>query len=211
MTEKVLAESEPPSQQDEGTRLAYSRDEQPIDPKSAENFLEQKLLRKVDARVLPILCCLFLISFVDRSNLANARIEGLEKSLHMNPKGRGYNIALFSFTIPYILFEVPSNIILKKVQPTIWLSGIMFCWGLYLVFIGDVIMSLEFDQLIRRSIGICTMGQGLTKTFGGLVVCRALMGFFESGFVPGEYVFINLAGRLIALHFNKHTGDLNAI
>lgn len=70
---------------------------------------------------------------------------------------------------------------------------------------------LEFDQLIRRFIGICTMGQGLTKTFGGLVVCRALMGFFEAGFVPGEYVFINLARRSSAFHFDKHTGDLNAI
>ncbi|MCJ1463803.1 hypothetical protein MMC07_002412 [Pseudocyphellaria aurata] len=128
----------------------------------AEKSLERKLLLKLDFHVMPILFLLFLISFVDRSNLANARIEGLEKSLHMNPKGNGYNIALFSFTIPFVLFEVPSNIVLKKVPPMIWLGGIMICWGL------------------------CTMGQGLTQNFGGLVTCRALMGFFESGFVPGK-------------------------
>lgn len=96
-----------------------------------EIALEQKLLLKIDARVLPILFCLFLISFIDRSNLANARIEGLERSLHMDPKSNGYNMALSAFIIPYILFEVPSNIILKKVRPAFWLSGIMFCWGWY--------------------------------------------------------------------------------
>ena len=109
--------------------VTASLDEHAIHPARAERLLERKLLWKLDARILPILFLLFLISFVDRSNIANARIQGLEKSLHMNPKGHGYNIALFSFTIPYILFEVPSNIILKKVQPALWLSGIMFCWG----------------------------------------------------------------------------------
>lgn len=101
----------------------------------AEKLLERKLLLKLDFHVMPILFLLFLISFVDRSNLANARIEGLEKSLHMDPKGNGYNIALFSFTIPFVLFEVPSNIVLKKVPPMIWLSGIMICWGQWLKFI----------------------------------------------------------------------------
>lgn len=95
----------------------------------AEKSLERKLLLKLDLHVMPILFLLFLISFVDRSNLANARIEGLEKSLHMNPKGNGYNVALFSFTVPYVLFEVPSNIMMKKVPPNIWLSGLMICWG----------------------------------------------------------------------------------
>ena len=44
-------------------------------------------------------------------------------------KGSDYNIALFMFFIPYILLEVPSNIVLKKVAPSTWLSFIMVCWG----------------------------------------------------------------------------------
>ena len=92
---------------------------------------EKKLLLKLDIAVLPILFLLFLVSFVDRSNLANARIEGLEKSLGIPPKSNGYNIALFSFTIPYVLFEVPANMLLKKIKPQWWLSGLMFCWGEY--------------------------------------------------------------------------------
>lgn len=92
---------------------------------------EKRLLLKIDLTVLPILFLLFLVSFVDRSNLANARIEGLEKSLHIPPKSNGYNIALFSFTIPYVLFEVPANMMLKRVTPQFWLSGLMFSWGKY--------------------------------------------------------------------------------
>ena len=96
-----------------------------------DRALERRLILKIDFAVLPILFLLFLVSFVDRSNLANARIEGLEKSLHIPPKSNGYNVALFSFTIPYVLFEVPANMMLKKIRPQWWLSGLMFSWGRY--------------------------------------------------------------------------------
>ena len=97
-----------------------------------DHALENGLILKIDLAVLPVLFLLFLVSFVDRSNLANARIQGLEKSLHIPPKSNGYNIALFSFTIPYVLFEVPANIMLKKIRPQWWLSGLMFSWGEHL-------------------------------------------------------------------------------
>ena len=97
-----------------------------------DHALKKRLILKIDLAVLPILFLLFLVSFVDRSNLANARIQGLEKSLHIPPKSNGYNIALFSFTIPYVLFEVPANIMLKKIKPQWWLSGLMFSWGEHL-------------------------------------------------------------------------------
>ena len=94
-----------------------------------DHDLEKRLILKIDLAVLPVLFLLFLVSFIDRSNLANARIQGLEKSLHIPPKSNGYNIALFSFTIPYVLFEVPANIMLKRIKPQWWLSGLMFSWG----------------------------------------------------------------------------------
>lgn len=90
----------------------------------------------------------------------------MTKDLDMH--GNDYNIALFIFFIPYILFEVPSNIILRRVAPLTWLCGIMFCWG------------------------ICTIGEGLTKTFSGLVAMRFLIGFFEAGFVPGCLYLISM-------------------
>jgi hypothetical protein len=47
----------------------------------------------------------------------------------MGPNAYRYNIALFIFFVPYILFEVPSNLILKKIKPSTWLSMIMVLWG----------------------------------------------------------------------------------
>jgi hypothetical protein len=89
---------------------------------------EKRLLWKLDIHVVPILMFLFMLAFLDRINIGNARLQGLEKDLGM--EGHDYNIALFIFFIPYILFEVPSNLVLRKVPPSWWLSGIMCLWGM---------------------------------------------------------------------------------
>lgn len=127
-----------------------------IDP-----IAEKKLLRKLDIHVLPPLTVLFLLAFLDRTNIGNAKIQGLTKDLKM--VGPDYNIALFVFFVPYILFEVPSNIVLKRMAPSTWLSIIMVLWG------------------------ICTLGQGLVNTFEGLVALRVLIGLFEAGLFPGTF------------------------
>jgi hypothetical protein len=88
---------------------------------------EKRLLWKLDLHVVPILTFLFLLAFLDRINIGNARLQGLEGDLGM--EGHDYNIALFIFFIPYILFELPSNLFLKKLPPSSWLSGIIFFWG----------------------------------------------------------------------------------
>lgn len=88
---------------------------------------EKRLLRKCDLHVVPVLTFLFLLAFLDRINIGNARLQGLEKDLNMT--GRDYSIALLIFFIPYILCELPSNLILKKVAPSTWISGIIAAWG----------------------------------------------------------------------------------
>lgn len=96
-------------------------------PTEYNKALEKRLLWKCDLHVVPILTLLFMFAFLDRINIGNARLMGLEKDLGMT--GHEYNVALFVLFIPYILFEVPSNMVLKKVKPSWWLSGIMFAWG----------------------------------------------------------------------------------
>ncbi|KAL4809465.1 major facilitator superfamily domain-containing protein [Aspergillus unguis] len=134
-----------------------------------DHALERKVLRKCDLHVVPILTALFLFAFLDRINIGNARLLGMEDDLDM--QGHQYNIALFVFFIPYILFEVPSNMLLKKIKPSWWLSGIMFFWGV---------------------VSIC---QGVTGSFAGLVVCRVLIGALEAGFMPGSVYLISMYYR----------------
>lgn len=97
---------------------------------SMDRIVEKKVVWKCDLYVVPILSFLMCLGFLDRINIGNARLQGLEKDLGMS--GHDFNIALFIFFIPYMVCEVPSNIILKKVAPSTWLSCVMMGWGEWL-------------------------------------------------------------------------------
>ena len=118
------------------------------------------LHRQVDVRLIPMLAVLYLISHLDRAIIGNAKIEGLATDLNL--VGNQWNIVLSLFFIPYILLEIPSNILLKKFKrPSVYLGGLVTIWG--------VIMTLH----------------GVVKNFGGLLGVRILLGVFEAGFYPG--------------------------
>jgi hypothetical protein len=120
---------------------------------------EKKLVRKLDIRVLLPIGVIFFWAFIDRVNLGYARLQGLEKDLGM--VGNDFNVALLVQIAPYIFFEIPSNLILKQIRPSYWLGGMSLCWG------------------------FMTFGQGLVKTYHGLIALRVFLGLFESGLVPG--------------------------
>ncbi|PKX94190.1 putative MFS transporter [Aspergillus novofumigatus IBT 16806] len=134
---------------------------------------ERRLLWKCDLHVVPILTVLFMFAFLDRINIGNARLMGLEKDLGMT--GHEYNIALFVFFIPYILFE--------------WDYACLGFVSLFCV-VAEVVVS-DADG----AVGILTVCQGVTKSFRGLVVCRVLIGVFEAGFMPGSVYLINMYYR----------------
>ncbi|KAH8730182.1 major facilitator superfamily domain-containing protein [Phaeosphaeriaceae sp. PMI808] len=127
---------------------------------------ERKLLTKIDLHVIPYLCIMYLLAFLDRVNIANANVFGLSKELNL--QGTMYNTALVIFFVPYILFEIPSNIILKKMKPRIWLSICMFGFGLV------------------------TMLQGFVTSYSGLLATRFFLGIFESGMFPGSFYLIGM-------------------
>ena len=108
-----------------------------LDP--IDRAAEKRLVRKCDLYVIPVLSLLYSLAFIDRINIGNARLQGLEKDLKM--KGQDYNVALFVFFIPYILFEVPSNLLIRKIAPSTWLSSMMILWGI------DLLSLLHFIDL----------------------------------------------------------------
>lgn len=114
---------------------------------------EKKLMAKIDFRVIPFLCILYLLAFLDRVNIANARSFGLVADLGL--KNVEYNTALTIFFVPYIVFEIPSNVLMKKLKPHVWLSGCMFMFGL------------------------ATVCQGLVRNYSGLLATRFFLGCFE--------------------------------
>ncbi|BCS22289.1 uncharacterized protein APUU_30514S [Aspergillus puulaauensis] len=125
----------------------------------------KKVVRKIDFRLIPIMAILYLLSHIDRGNIGNAKIEGMDKDLGL--VGNQYNIASTIFFVPYIIFEVPSNIVLKKVRPSIWLSFLIIAWGIVMTCMGVV------------------------KNFDGLIACRVVLGVFEAGFFPGAVYIVS--------------------
>lgn len=109
--------------------------------------------------ILPILALLFLCSFIDRTNVGNAKILGLEKDVHLTD--HQYSIGLCAFYATYIASELPSNLVLKKVSPKIWLPLLTAVWG------------------------ILTMCLGFVENFASFVTVRALLGVAEGGLLPG--------------------------
>lgn len=85
---------------------------------------EARLLRKIDFHVLPSLFVVYVVAFLDRVNMSNALTLGLPEELGLT--GQQPNISLTIFFVPYILFEIPSNILMKKLSPHMWLSGSIF-------------------------------------------------------------------------------------
>jgi len=79
---------------------------------------ERRLQWKIDLRLVPPLCVLYLLAFLDRVNIANATLFNLEKDLGL--VGNQYNICLVLFFVPYVAFEIPANLLLKRFRPSIW-------------------------------------------------------------------------------------------
>ncbi|THH15230.1 hypothetical protein EW146_g5217 [Bondarzewia mesenterica] len=92
---------------------------------------ERKLIRKIDLRLIPWLALLYLLSFLDRTSIGNAKLYGMEKDLHISDQQ--YLIGLTIFFFSYSIFEVPSNVFLKRLRPSIWLSVLMLLWGVMML------------------------------------------------------------------------------
>lgn len=92
-------------------------------------------------------------------NIGNANVFGLSEDLGLT--GTQYNVALVIFFILYCLLEIPSNILLKKFRPALWL-----------------IMNMA-------GFGLVTLLQGFVKSYGGLLATRFFLGVFETGMFPG--------------------------
>ncbi|KIK93184.1 hypothetical protein PAXRUDRAFT_829217 [Paxillus rubicundulus Ve08.2h10] len=127
---------------------------------------ENKLWRKIDVQLIPIVATMYFLSFMDRGNIGNAKIEGLMTQLDLT--GDRYNIALTMYFIPYCIFEIPSNLIIHVVRPSRWLPGIMFAWGLVMTLMGFV------------------------KTYPQLVGLRVCLGVAEAGLFPGIAYYLTM-------------------
>lgn len=134
---------------------------------------EKSLIRKVDLRLLPAVTVLYLLSFLDRSNVANAKVEGLAEAVNMTDCQ--YLNGLTLFFLGYVLFEVPCNIILKRTTPKFWLPTLTILWGVVATLLGVV------------------------QNRAGFYAARFFLGFLESGLFPGVVFYLRFVPWLVAV------------
>ncbi|KAK5001666.1 hypothetical protein LTR28_012395, partial [Elasticomyces elasticus] len=127
--------------------------------------IDKRLVRMLDYKLIPWLCFLYLISFLDRTNIGNAKIDGLPKDLHLT-NGQ-YNACLSIFFVSYAGFEPLTNVLLKRMRPSIFLPLIMLLWGIVMT----------------------TMG--LVHDFSGLAAARWFLGVAEAGLFPGVNYYLS--------------------
>ncbi|KAG6009689.1 hypothetical protein E4U43_008688 [Claviceps pusilla] len=126
--------------------------------------VERRVVRKLDCNVLALLSVLFLLAFLDRSNIGNARIAGMERDLHLS--GSEYEWLLTIFYIAYILFE-PLIIVHKILAARVWISILVAGWG------------------------IAATAQAAAQSWSGLMACRFFLAVFEAGYGPGAIYLLS--------------------
>jgi len=145
------------------------------------------LLRKLDWNIVPFLALLYLLSFLDQTNIGNARLFKLQEDLGMPLDSLQYNIALAVFFPFYVAAEIPSNMMMKRFRPSIWLTFIMVVWAIVVICMG------------------------LVHNFAGLVAARSALGVAEGGLFPGVTYYITMwycrheCGLRMALFFSAAT------
>ena len=96
---------------------------------------------------------MYIMNYIDRNALPQARVQGLEEDLGL--EGVQYNVALSILFVGYVACQIPSNMILGLVRPSWYLATCMVVWGV---------------------VSGCT---GAVQDFGGLVACRFFLGVTE--------------------------------
>ncbi|KAI9930324.1 hypothetical protein ASPWEDRAFT_108730 [Aspergillus wentii DTO 134E9] len=137
---------------------------------------EEQVVRKFDRRLIPFLALLYLLSFLDRSNIGNAKIAGLTDDLNISSSQ--YEWLLTAFYITYILFEW-MTLMYRLVPPHIYISLCVFGWGL------------------------AASLQALATSFWVAVILRALLGITEAAFGPGVPFYLSLFYKREELAFRN--------
>ncbi|KAJ2551379.1 hypothetical protein IWW35_002845, partial [Coemansia sp. RSA 1878] len=125
----------------------------------------KRLKLKLDFRLVPYLALLYLFNALDRGNIGNARLAGIEEGTHL--KGNDFYNALSFFYFGYTISQIPNMFIMKKVTPAVLVGVTMILWG------------------------VCSTAMAGTKNYSGLVAARFFMGVFEAGVGPAAPIILS--------------------
>jgi len=125
--------------------------------------IEKQTIRKLHKRLIPFLLILFIFNVLDRNNIGFAALT-MNADLGINSRQYGLLVGMFFFG--YVIFEVPSNLLLHKLGARVWIARILITWG----FVASL--------------------TGFAHSVAQLQVVRFLLGVAEAGFFPGVILYL---------------------
>ncbi|XYI32401.1 Major facilitator superfamily (MFS) profile domain-containing protein [Cupriavidus oxalaticus] len=128
-----------------------------------QNSLAPALARRIAWRITPLLMLMYFVCILDRVNLGYA---SLTMNRELGLTAAQYGLAAGLLYLTYMVFEVPSNILLQKTSPRIWFTRIMVTWGL------------------------CSAATGLIQNAQHLYLVRMCLGAAEAGLFPGVLYYL---------------------
>jgi ACS family tartrate transporter-like MFS transporter len=126
-------------------------------------LMSRSPIPKITRRLIPLLCILFIVNYLDRTNVAMAQLRMLGD---VGMSDRAFGLGAGLFFIGYFLFEVPSNLILQRVGARRWIARIMISWG------------------------ICSAALMFTRGANSFYAIRFVLGAAEAGFFPGIVLYL---------------------
>ncbi|MFE6957258.1 MFS transporter [Streptomyces sp. NPDC057696] len=127
--------------------------------------VEDSVYAKVGRRIIPLLFALWLVNFLDRTNVDFAALQ-MNEELHLSPAVYGFGAGAFFFG--YLALEVPANMLLLRYGARRWIARIAITWGLV------------------------SMAQALVVDATSFVAVRVALGFAEAGFLPAMLYYLTL-------------------
>lgn len=127
------------------------------------NDLYASTLKQLNSKIIPFIVICYFVANLDKTNIS---IAALQMNADLGLTTSMYGLGVGMFYISYILFEIPSNVIMTKVGARRWIARIMITWG------------------------IVSTGMALVHTANQLYVMRFLLGMAEAGFAPGIIYYI---------------------
>ncbi|WP_265669020.1 MFS transporter [Klebsiella grimontii] len=121
-------------------------------------------LKKLNGKIIPFVIICYFVANLDKTNIS---IAALQMNADLGLTASMYGLGVGMFYISYIIFEIPSNVIMTRIGARIWIARIMITWG------------------------IVSAGMSLVHTPTQLYVMRFLLGMAEAGFTPGIIYYIS--------------------
>ncbi|PSN73539.1 MFS general substrate transporter [Corynespora cassiicola Philippines] len=137
------------------------RPEETIEALGIPNWrdLEKQVVKRLDMTLMPCLWALYLFNYLDRASIAQARLSTLDEDLNL--EGYQFGTAVSILSVGYVIGQIPSNMIIGKLRPSLYLCSMAMVWS-----------------------GVSAATCGVTN-YRGLIAVRFFLGLVEAPLFPG--------------------------